>query len=228
MFNVPAAFGSTSKRTGAAPLTASQRSASTSSGGAGARQATSPEATPTTSTHARKTAPRIARLWTSRRAPKVQLPHRISEWSMSRRPHAAALCSATHAKRGPEGISMAQPSIQSVLLEERTFEPPPDFAARARLSKADLASLHARAKSDPQGFWADLARRELEWHKPFTVTLDESKAPNYRWFTDGELSVSHNCLDVHLAERGHKTALIFEGEPGDTRRLSYRELHAQV
>ena len=123
---------------------------------------------------------------------------------------------------------MAQPSIQSVLLEERTFAPPSDFAARAKLSKADLAALHAQAKSDPAGFWADLARRVLAWHKPFTVTLDESKAPNYRWFTDGELSVSHNCLDVHLAERGHKTALIFEGEPGDTRRLSYRELHAEV
>jgi acetyl-CoA synthetase len=123
---------------------------------------------------------------------------------------------------------MAQPSIQSVLLEERTFEPPADFAARAKLSKAALAALHAQAKSDPKGFWGDLARRELAWHKPFTVTLDESQAPNYRWFTDGELSVSWNCLDVHLAERGHKTALIFEGEPGDTRRLSYRELHAQV
>jgi acetyl-CoA synthetase len=58
--------------------------------------------------------------------------------------------------------------------------------------------------------------------------LDESDAPNYRWFSDGTLNASWNCLDVHLAERGHKTALIFEGEPGDTRRLSYRELHAQV
>ena len=54
------------------------------------------------------------------------------------------------------------------------------------------------------------------------------RRPNYRWFTDGELNVSWNCLDVHLEERGHKTALIFEGEPGDTRRLTYRELHAEV
>ena len=73
----------------------------------------------------------------------------------------------------------------------------------------------------------DLARRTLHWHKPFTVTLDESEAPNYRWFTDGELNVSWNCLDAHLAERGDKTAIIFEGEPGDVRRLSYRELHAR-
>ena len=66
------------------------------------------------------------------------------------------------------------------------------------------------------------------WHAPFSVTLDESRAPNYRWFSDGHLNVSYNCLDVHLAERGHKTALIFEGEPGDVRRLSYQELHAEV
>jgi acetyl-CoA synthetase len=123
---------------------------------------------------------------------------------------------------------MPESNIQSVLREERTFAPPAPFAARARLSPADLDALRARAKKDPIGFWADLARRELHWHTPFTVTLDESKAPNYGWFTDGQLNVSWNCLDVHLAERGHKTALIFEGEPGDTRRLSYRELHAEV
>ena len=52
------------------------------------------------------------------------------------------------------------------------------------------------------GFWADLGRAEIDWHRPFTVTLDEAKAPNYRWFTDGQLNVSHNCLDVHLRERG--------------------------
>jgi acetyl-CoA synthetase len=124
---------------------------------------------------------------------------------------------------------MAQPSsIQSVLLEERTFEPPPEFVARAQLKSSALEALYRQAAADPTGFWADLARRELEWQTPFTVTLDESKAPNYRWFTDGKLSVSYNCLDVHLEERGHKTAIIFEGEPGDSRRLSYRELHAEV
>ncbi len=60
------------------------------------------------------------------------------------------------------------------------------------------------------------------------MTLDESKAPNYRWFTDGELNVSYNCLDVHLEERGHKTAITFVGEPGDVRHVSYRALHADV
>ena len=71
-------------------------------------------------------------------------------------------------------------------------------------------------------------RSELTWHTPFTVRLDDREAPNYRWFSDGRLNASYNCLDVHLAERGHKTAVIFEGEPGDVRRLSYRELHAEV
>jgi len=123
---------------------------------------------------------------------------------------------------------MADSNIQSVLHEERSFTPPAPFAKRARLSAADLQALHAQAERDPNGFWADLARSELHWETPFTVTLDESKAPNYRWFTDGRLNVSWNCLDVHLAERGHKTAIVFEGEPGDTRRLSYRELHAEV
>src|SRR5262249_1692169 len=77
-------------------------------------------------------------------------------------------------------------------------------------------------------FWAEQARQEVVWQKPFTVALDDSQAPNYRWFADGQLNVSFNCLDVHLAERGEKTAIIFEGEGGDTRRLSYRELHAEV
>jgi acetyl-CoA synthetase len=127
-----------------------------------------------------------------------------------------------------EGTSSMNKNIVSALLEERSFPPGTQFARDARVKPHDLEEMRQRAAQDPVGFWADLARRELVWHKPFTVTLDDSKAPNYRWFTDGQLNVSFNCLDVHLAERGHKTALIFEGEPGDTRRLSYRELHAEV
>jgi acetyl-CoA synthetase len=118
--------------------------------------------------------------------------------------------------------------IESVLHEKRSFEPSTQFAANANIKATALAQMQRRAQEDYVGFWADLARRSLHWHKPFTKTLDDSAAPNYRWFTDGELNVSWNCLDVHLQERGHKTAIIFEGEPGDTRRLSYRELHADV
>ncbi|HUN25602.1 MAG TPA: acetate--CoA ligase [Steroidobacteraceae bacterium] len=118
--------------------------------------------------------------------------------------------------------------LKSILLEERVFRPPAAFAAKARLKRRDLERLRQRAAADPQGFWADLARSELTWQKPFTVTLDRSRAPNFAWFTDGRLNVSVNCLDVHLSERGHQTAIVFEGEPGDTRRMSYRELHAEV
>ena len=127
-----------------------------------------------------------------------------------------------------EGTGTVNKNIVSALHEERSFPPGPEFAARAWIKPRDLEAMRARATQDPIGFWADLARKELVWHKPFSVVLDDSKAPNYRWFTDGRLNVSYNCLDVHLAERGHKTAIIFEGEPGDTRRLSYRELHAEV
>ena len=123
---------------------------------------------------------------------------------------------------------MAGKNIESVLLEERSFPPSAQFTAKAGLKSADLQKLHKAAAADHVGFWADLARKELVWQQPFTVALDSSDAPNYRWFADGQLNVSFNCLDVHLAERGHKTAIIFEGEGGDTRHLSYRELHAEV
>ncbi len=73
-----------------------------------------------------------------------------------------------------------------------------------------------------------MARAELQWQQPFTQTLDESAAPNYRWFTDGKLNVSWNCLDVHLAQRRDHLALVFEAEDGSVRRLTYGQLHAEV
>jgi acetyl-CoA synthetase len=123
---------------------------------------------------------------------------------------------------------MAGKNIESVLLEERSFPPSPEFTAKAGLKAADLQTLQKAAADDHVGFWAEQARKELAWQQPFTVALDAADAPNYRWFADGRLNVSFNCLDVHLAERGHKTAIIFEGEGGDTRHLSYRELHTEV
>ena len=123
---------------------------------------------------------------------------------------------------------MANKNIVSVLLEERSFAPAPEFTRQARLKPADVEKLREHAAKDHVGFWAELAREELHWQTPFTVTLDDSEAPNYRWFSDGRLNVSYNCLDVHLDQHGDKTALIFEGEPGDVRRVSYRELHTEV
>jgi acetyl-CoA synthetase len=119
-------------------------------------------------------------------------------------------------------------TLQSVLTEERRFPPPPAFAAAAGLDATALQRLNEDAQRDPEGFWAAQARAELVWHRPFAHTLDRSAAPNYRWFTDGELNVSYNCLDVHLVTRGGHTALVFEPETGQPRRLTYRELHAEV
>ena len=123
---------------------------------------------------------------------------------------------------------MNDKSIESSLSETRRFSPPSAFAAAASPNAAQLQQLHEQAMRDPQGFWAGQARSALAWRKPFTRTLDDSDAPNYRWFTDGQLNASYNCLDVHLAERRDKTALIFEAERGDVRRITYGQLHAEV
>jgi acetyl-CoA synthetase len=123
---------------------------------------------------------------------------------------------------------MAQKDIQSVLQEDRVFPPPSAFVRQATLKAAELQSMYDKAASDYVGFWADLATAEIDWKQPFTVPLDDSRAPNFRWFTDGQLNVSHNCLDVHLARRGDKVAVIFEGEPGDVRKLTYAQLHRDV
>jgi acetyl-CoA synthetase len=141
---------------------------------------------------------------------------------------AATVCSRRGHARQVDEVGMNQKDIKSVLLEERSFPPSKEFAAHARLKRAAVEALYKQAAADHVGFWGELARRELLWQTAFTQTLDDSNAPNFRWFSDGRLNVSYNCIDVHLAERGHQTALIFEGEPGDTRRLSYRELHAEV
>ena len=119
-------------------------------------------------------------------------------------------------------------NIQSVLIENRVFPPSRDFVAGAGLNAERLAALHAQAEADHVGFWAGLAKKELAWQTPFTQSLDDSHAPNYRWFADGKLNVSVNCLDRHLGAKGDKIAIRFEGEKGDTRNYTYRELHAEV
>lgn len=118
--------------------------------------------------------------------------------------------------------------IESLLSEKRVFPPPAEFSSRAHVrSLADYEALYQRAAADLEGFWAEEARR-LEWIQPFSQILDESKAPFVRWFHDGKLNLSANCLDRHLGTRGDKPALIWIGEPGERRTLSYKELHAEV
>ncbi len=120
-------------------------------------------------------------------------------------------------------------NIQSVMHENRVFNPSDEFAAQANVSgmKAYQA-LCQEAEDDYTGFWARLAKEMLQWKKPFTKILNESNAPFYKWFEDGELNVSYNCLDIHLADGADKTAIIFEADDGTVTRINYRELHARV
>ncbi len=120
-------------------------------------------------------------------------------------------------------------SIESVLHENRVFEPHPDFVKTANVSgMAAYNALCAEAAADYEGFWAKLARELLVWHKPFTKTLNDSQAPFYKWFEDGELNVSANCLDKHLTTIPNKTAIIFEADNGDSKKVTYKELYHQV
>jgi acetyl-CoA synthetase len=123
---------------------------------------------------------------------------------------------------------MSNPSLQSVQQEHRLFQPPDGFARNAFPGNAALQRLREHAARDYEGFWAEQAHCELRWHKPFTQVLDESAAPNYRWFADGKLNVSYNCLDAHLETRRHAPALVFEAESGETRRITYGELYVEV
>ena len=123
---------------------------------------------------------------------------------------------------------MNDKSLESVLNEQRVFPPSDKFVRNARITAADVVRLQEEADRDYEAYWARMAREQLTWAKPFTEVLDDRAAPNYRWFTDGELNVSANCLDANLAERADKTAIVFEGEGGDRRQLTYRELTQQV
>ncbi len=119
--------------------------------------------------------------------------------------------------------------IQSVMHENRVFTPSADFVKQANVSGMEAyQALCAEASTDYTGFWGRLARETLQWKKPFTKTLDDSNAPFYTWFEDGELNVSYNCLDRHLADSADKTAIIFEADDGVVTKINYRDLHARV
>ena len=120
-------------------------------------------------------------------------------------------------------------NIESVSNEKRLFPPPEGFAKQANLSRAAVDALRAEAEHDYAGYWARLARENLVWHKPFTQILDESNAPFYRWFDDGQLNVSYNCLDVNLQNgNGDKVAIIFEADDGKVTAITYKALYHKV
>lgn len=116
------------------------------------------------------------------------------------------------------------------LQEHRVFNPSAEFAAQATISGMEAYNkLCAEAEQDYEGFWARLARENIAWNKPFTQTLDESNAPFYKWFADGKLNASYNCLDRNIENgNGDKTAIIFEADDGTVTRATYRELHERV
>ena len=114
--------------------------------------------------------------------------------------------------------------------ESRIFEPSQQFAAQATISGMDAyQAMVADAERDYEGFWAKLARENLSWKKPFTRTLNEDNAPFYKWFEDGLLNVSYNCLDRNIENGlGDKTAIIFEADDGTVTKATYTELHEKV
>ena len=120
--------------------------------------------------------------------------------------------------------------IQSMLVEDRVFAPSDAIVKAARVSGMDgYNALCLEAENDFEGFWARLARENLSWKKPFTEVLNESKAPFYTWFADGQLNASYNCLDRHLGTpTEHKKAIIFEGDDGTVVNVTYKDLHARV
>ena len=120
-------------------------------------------------------------------------------------------------------------TIESVLQEDRVFPPSPEFVKQANVSGlAAYQALADEAERDFEGFWGRLANENVLWSKPFTKVLDESNAPFFKWFHDGELNASYNCLDRHLKTQGDKVAIIFEADDGKVTKVTYKALHARV
>jgi acetyl-CoA synthetase len=121
-----------------------------------------------------------------------------------------------------------QNDIDSTLREHRVFPPPADFAAKAHIkSLKEYETLYNQSIEDPEKFWAGAAK-DLHWFTPWTKVLDWN-LPTAKWFVGGKLNLCYNCVDRHaLSERAQKTAILWEGEPGEIRRLTYAELHAEV
>ena len=119
--------------------------------------------------------------------------------------------------------------IDTVMVEDRLFPPSAEFSSQARIkSLEEYQQLYDRAAADPEAFWAAEAKEHLHWFEPFTKTL-QWNSPNAQWFVGGKTNASYNCLDKQIDDgRADRAAIIWEGEPGDTRTLTYRELHREV
>ncbi len=137
--------------------------------------------------------------------------------------------SSTHVPADPKSVSsLSSQDLESTLRENRVFPPPEEFSKHAHIkSLEEYEAMYKRSIEDPEAFWAGIAK-ELHWFKPWDKVL-EWNLPWAKWFVGGKLNLSYNCLDRHVhSQRAGKTAIIWEGEPGEIRRLTYAELHAEV
>ena len=121
-------------------------------------------------------------------------------------------------------------SINNILEENRSFPPSKEFSNSAIIkSKKDLFDLREKARKNPVEFWDSYAKTEIDWFRPYETVLDGNKAPFFKWFPEGQLNITHNCLDRHIKNGlGDKNALIWEGEPGDSKTFSYKDLLKEV
>ena len=120
-------------------------------------------------------------------------------------------------------------AIESVLHETRIFPPSVEFVQQANIAGIEsYRALCAEAENDYLGFWSRLAKQNILWHKPFTKILNDADAPFFKWFEDGELNISYNCLDRHLKNQPDKVAIRFEADDGKVTYCTYRELYHQV
>ena len=120
-------------------------------------------------------------------------------------------------------------AIESVMHENRVFNPPKTLSENAYIKNLkEYQQLCDSAEADYEGYWAGLARDLIDWKKPFTKILNEDNAPFYKWFEDGELNVSYNCIDRHLPNKKDKVAIIFESDNGQVTKITYQELYEKV
>ena len=121
-------------------------------------------------------------------------------------------------------------SINNILEENRSFPPSKEFSNSAIIkSKKDLFDLREKARKNPIEFWDSYAKTEIDWFRPYETVLDGNKAPFFKWFPEGQLNITYNCLDRHIKNGlGDKNALIWEGEPGDSKTFSYKDLLKEV
>lgn len=120
-------------------------------------------------------------------------------------------------------------TTNSALGERDCFSPTEDFIRQANISGADAyAKIRKYASENHEEYWAGVARELISWHKPFTKTLDQSNAPFFKWFEDGQLNASYNSIDRHLPAKTNQTAIIFEADGGEVSHITYQELHDRV